>query len=139
LSESDAPLAYLGELREETMRRAWGDIRPEDRRRIVTAATIFGRQFEEQSATTSGEDPQRLLMSLMNAVVREFAKHENLPEDEAANFLSEVPTRDYILEFDEVLETHKNGGSGKTLDELLDEAVESRREKAIWSGHWSSG
>lgn len=138
MSESDAA-TYLGELRAATMRRAWGDERPEYRRRIIAAAIVFGRQFEEQSATAGGEDPQRLLMSLMNAVVREFAELEKLPGDEAANFLGEIPTRDYILEFDEVLEIYQNGESGKTLDKLLDEAVESRQEKAIWSGHWSSG
>ncbi len=121
------------------MRRAWGDRRPDDRRRIVVAAMIFGRQFEDQSGAASGEDPQRFLMSLMNTVVREFAEREDLPAEEAANFLSEVPTRDYILEFDEVLETYEDGAAGKTLDEFLDEAVESRQEKAIWSGHWSSG
>ncbi|HET7271431.1 MAG TPA: hypothetical protein VFI90_10145 [Rubrobacter sp.] len=54
-----------------------------------------------------------------------------LDENEAANFLSEVDTRDHVLEFDEVLDAYK--GSGRALDELLQDAVDSRRERAARS------
>lgn len=52
---------------EETMLLAWGeDASVEDRRRIVLAATIFGRQFEERAAeppSGSGEaELRRFLM-----------------------------------------------------------------------------
>jgi hypothetical protein len=115
---------------------AWGEgVSARDRRRIVLAALIFGRQFEERTAerrTESDEDGlRRFLMGLMNGVVEEFARREGLDRDEAAEFLGEVGTRDYVLEFDEVLDAYEE--SGRTLDELLREAVEGRRERAIRS------
>jgi (2Fe-2S) ferredoxin len=126
--------AYLNDLREETMRLAWGgEASSEDRRRIVSAAIIFGRQFEERVSERpvgAGEDEtRRLLMDLMNRVVREFAAHEGLGTDEAAGFLGEVGTRDRVLEFSEVLDAHTE--SGRPLDDLLREAVEERRERAF--------
>ncbi len=52
----DRAPAYLHQLREETMGRAWGeDASPEDRRRIVLAATILGSQLEERLAQRSPE------------------------------------------------------------------------------------
>jgi hypothetical protein len=54
-------------------------------------------------------------------------------------FLSEVSIRDYVLEFNEVLDAYAEDDSGRTLDEILREAVDSRREKAIRARHWSSG
>jgi hypothetical protein len=126
---------YLAELSEETMLLAWGEnASVEDRRRIVLAATIFGRQFEERAAersSGSGEaELRRFLMGLMNGVVEEFARSEGLDRDEAAEFLGEVGTRDHVLEFDEVIDAYEGEKTGRTLDELLREAVESRREKA---------
>ncbi len=117
------------------MLRAWGEnASAEDRRRIVLAALIFGRQFEERVAEYPagvGEaDLQRFLMGLMNGVVEEFARREGQDRDEAAEFLGEVGTRDHVLEFNEVLDAHSGDEAGRTLDELLREAVESRREKA---------
>ncbi len=140
----DEASAYLNQLREETMSRAWGeDVSPEDRRRIVVAATVFGNQLEERLAQRSSEvgeeELQRFLMALMDGVVEEFAAREGMDKSEAANFLSEVSTRDYVLEFDEVLDAYTEDDSGRTLDEILHEAVDSRRERAIWSKHWSSG
>jgi (2Fe-2S) ferredoxin len=140
----DLAPAYLNQLREETMTRAWGeDVSSEDRRRIVVAATIFGRQLEERLAQRSpevgGEELQRFLMALMDGVVEEFAEHEGMDKSEAVAFLSEVSTRDYVLEFNEVLDAYAQDDSGRTLDEILREAVDSRREKAIWARHWSSG
>jgi hypothetical protein len=136
--DREQALAYLEDLREETMRLAWGeDASAEDRRRIVVAAMIFGRQFEERVTRRSpelGEDElQRLLMDLMNGVVAEFARGEGLDENEAARFLSEVGTRDHVLEFNEVLDAYAGGESGRTLDELLQDAVNSRRERAVRS------
>jgi hypothetical protein len=134
--EREQARAYLEELREETMRLAWGDdASAEYRRRIIVAAMIFGRQFEERVTGRSEEADegglQRLLMDLMNGVVAEFARREGLDENEAARFLSEVGTRDHVLEFDEVLDAYEE--SGRTLDELLQDAVNSRRERAIRS------
>ena len=131
---TDGATEYLNELREETMRLAWGEeASPEDRRRIVSAAIIFGRQFEERvserPAVVGEDEARRLLMDLMNRVVREFAKQEGLATDEAAAFLGEVGTRDRVLEFSEVLDAHAE--SGRALDELLREAVEERRERAF--------
>jgi hypothetical protein len=128
----------LHELREETMRLAWGeDASAEYRRRIVVAAMIFGRQFEERVTGRSAEpvedELQRLLMDLMNSVVAEFARCEGLDENEAAGFLSEVGTRDNVLEFDEVLDAYAGGESGRTLDKLLQDAVKGRKERAIRS------
>lgn len=130
-------LGYLAELREETMLLAWGeDLSAEDRRRIVLAAMIFGRQFDarvaERPAGSDEDELRRFLMSLMNGVVEEFARCEGLERDEAAEFLGEVGTRDHVLEFNEVLDAYEEDEeTGRTLDELLREAVESRREKAI--------
>ena len=140
----DPATAYLSQLREETMNRAWGeDVSPEDRRRIVVAATVFGRQLEERLAQRPSEvgeeELQRFLLALMDGVVGEFAEREGMDKSEAANFLSEVSTRDYVLEFNEVLDAYAEDDSGRTLDEILSEAVDSRREKAIWARHWSSG
>jgi hypothetical protein len=135
--DREVVLGYLAELREETMLRAWGeDVSAEDRRRIVLAATIFGRQFDERVAERpAGSDEaelRRFLMGLMNGVVEEFARREGLDRDEAAEFLGEVGTRDHVLEFNEVLDAYEEEEeTGRTLDELLREAVESRREKAI--------
>jgi hypothetical protein len=131
----DPAPGYLAELSEETMLLAWGeDASFEDRRRIVLAATIFVRQFDERASehfSGSGEaELRRFLMGLMNDVVEEFARREGLDRDEAAEFLGEVGTRDHVLEFDEVLEAYEGEETGRTLDELLREAVESRREKA---------
>lgn len=132
-AEGPAPL-YLRQLSEEAMRAAWGEeASEEDRRRIVAAAIIFGRQFEERVAgRDAGEDEaRRLLMDLMNGVIREFAANEDMTVDEAAEFLGEVGTRDRVLEFSEVLDAHE--GSGRPLDDLLREAVEDRRERAFRS------
>ena len=125
----------MGELEEETMLRAWGEeATAEDRRRIVLAAIVFGRQFEERAAErppeTDENGARRFLMDLMNRVVREFARLEGMGAGEAAEFLGEVGTRDHVLEFDEVLEAYEGEETGRTLDELLREAVESRRVKA---------
>ena len=114
---------------------SWGeDASFEDRRRIVLAATIFGRQFDERASehfSGSGEaELRRFLMGLMNDVLEEFARREGLNGDEAAEFLGEVGTRDHVLEFNEVLDAYEGEETGRTLDELLREAVESRREKA---------
>ncbi len=133
-AEDDRVLAYLGQLGEETMRAAWGgEASAVDRRRIVAAATIFGRQFEERaSGGPVGEDEaRRLLMDLMNAVIREFAAREGMTVDEAAEFLGEVGVRDRVLEFSEVLDAHE--ASGEPLDDLLRQAVEDRRDKAFRS------
>jgi len=79
-------LAYLKELDIETMNLAWGpDKTPEDRRRIVLAATIFGRQFEERMCEGPPENLeerefQRFLMALMNAVISEFAEREGIDQ-----------------------------------------------------------
>ncbi len=117
---------------------AWGEgISTEDRRRIVLAALIFGRQFDERVAehpSVSDEDElRRFLMGLMNGVVDEFARREGLDRDEAAEFLGEVGTRDHVLEFNEVLDAYAGNEPGLTLDGLLREAVEGRRERAIRS------
>ena len=119
------------------MVRAWGEeASGEDRRRIVLAAIVFGRQFEERAAerpVEAGEESaRRLLMDLMNRVVREFARQEGMEVGEAAEFLGEVGTRDRVLEISEVLDAHE--GSGRPLDELLIEAVDLRRERAFRAG-----
>lgn len=142
--EAGSALAYLEELDDESMTLAWGpDKTPEERRRIVLAAMIFGRQFEERMGERPPENLderefQRFLMGLMNAVVSEFAEHEGLGLASAAAFLGDIQTRDYILEFNEVLEEFAKDPE-KPLSEHLRSAVESRQERAIRSRHWSSG
>jgi hypothetical protein len=142
--EADPALAYLRELDGETMVLAWGtDKTPEDRRRIVLAATIFGRQFEDRMRERPPEsleekDFQRFLMGLMNAVISEFAEREGLDAASASAILGEVSTRDYVLELNEVLEEFANNPE-TPLDEHLKTAVESRQDRAKWSHHWSSG
>lgn len=141
-NENEPAFGIVDKLSEETMRLAWGEDRSREyRRRVVLAAIVFGEKFERritESPPASGEsETQRFLMPLMNDVIREFAAREKLEEAEAADFLGKVETRDYILEFNEVLDAAN--GSGRTLDDLLREAVESRRERAVWSRHWSSG
>ena len=142
--DPDPALAYLGELDEETMTLAWGPGRsPEDRRRIVAAALIFGRQFEKRMEARPPEsleekDFRRFLMGLMNAVISEFAEREGLSQAEAAKFLGDVATRDHVLELNEVLEASAEEPD-KPLDEHLRAAVEGRGEKARWADHWSSG
>lgn len=137
-------LAYLEELDDETMSLAWGpDKTSEDRRRIVLAATIFGRQFEEQMIEHPPENLeekefQRFLMALMNEVISQFADHEGMDQASAATFLGDIVTRDYVLEFNEVLEEFAND-PGKPLDEHLRTAIENREERARWADHWSSG
>jgi hypothetical protein len=135
----DAAVAYLGQLREGTMRRAWGEGIPvEDRRRIVSAALIFGHQFDEslqdRPAVPDEGEARRLLMDLMNRVVRRFAAQEGMGLGEAAEFLGEVGRRDRVLEFSEVLDAHRE--SGRPLDGLLQEAVDDRRNKALRAGLW---
>ncbi|MBA3473583.1 MAG: hypothetical protein ACR2JR_02210 [Rubrobacteraceae bacterium] len=142
--EADPALAYLEELNEETMSLAWGaDKTPEDRRLIVLAATIFGRQFEERMRERPPENLeerefQRFLMALMNAVISEFAEREGIDEASAAAFLGDVAIRDYVLELNEVLEEFANEPE-RSLNEHLKAAVENREEHARWADHWSSG
>lgn len=142
--EADPALAYLEELDEKTMSLAWGpDNTPEDRRRIVLAATIFGRKFEERMrerppANLEEKEFQRFLMGLMNAVIWEFAEHESMDHASAAAFLSDVNIRDYVLEFNEVLEEFADEPE-KSLNEHLEAAVGNREEHARWADHWSSG
>ena len=142
--EADPALAYLEELDEETMSLAWGpDKTPEDRRRIMLAATIFGRQFEERMRERPPENLeerefQRFLMALMNAVISEFAERERIDQASAAAFLGNLNTRDYVLELNEVLEEFANGPE-RPLNEHLKAAVENREEHARWADHWSSG
>jgi hypothetical protein len=133
--ELDPTFGYLAELAEETMLLAWGeDASTEDRRRIVLAAMIFSRQFEKRAAERPSEtgeaELRRFLMDLMKGVVEEFARREGLNRDETAAFLGEVGTRDQVLEFNEVLGAYEGEETGRALDELLREAVESRRENA---------
>jgi hypothetical protein len=140
----DPALYYLGQLGEETVRHAWGEGRtPEERRRIVSAALIFGRQFErrvrESPPSLEEQDRQRFLMDLMRGVIEEFSEREGVEMSEATAFLSDVPTRDRVLELNEVLEEHAADDSGRSLDDLLRRAVEDRRERAVWAQHWSSG
>ena len=142
--EEDPALAYLEELDEETMSLAWGqDKTPEDRRRIILAAMIIGRQFEERMRERPPENLeerefQRFLMALMNAVISEFAERERIDQASAAAFLGNLSTRDYVLELNEVLEEFANEPD-RPLNEHLKAAVESREAHARWSDHWSSG
>ena len=151
MAEREDALArfYLGELSEETMVRAWGErMTSEDRRRVVLAAIIFGRQFDErfseQPSVPDERETQRLLMALINGVIKEFAEREDLDLSEATEFLGDVETRDYVLEFNEVLDTYHaaetdGSESGYSLNELFERAIDDRRERAVWSQHWSSG
>ena len=133
--EADPALAYLGELDDETTSAAWGtDKTPEDRRRIVLAAVIFGRQFEGRMRehppdSLEEKDFQRFLMGLMNAVISDFAEREGLDAASASAILGEVSTRDYVLELNEVLEEFANNPE-TPLDEHLKTAVESRQVRA---------
>ena len=116
---------------------AWGEeATVEDRRRIVLAAVVFGSQYEERAperpAVADEAGARRFLMDLMNGVVREFARLEGMGVGEAAEFLGEVGTRDRVLEFSEVLDAHE--ASNGTLDGLLREAVDLRRERAFRAG-----
>ena len=134
---------HLSEIGEETLRRAWGENKTfEYRRRVVSAAIIFGRQLDarmsENPPETDEAGLQRFLMALMNSAISEFARNEGLDEGEAAEFLGDVETRDHVLELNEVLEERHNN-PGRPLDGLLNEAVDKRRDKAIWADHWSSG
>ena len=135
---------YLGMLDEETMNLAWGpDRSPEDRRRIVDAAVVFGRMFDERMveappASLEEKDFQRFLMGLMSAVIAEFAKQEGISEDESGAFLGDMRNRDHVLEFNEVLESAAQDPD-VTLNEHLKAAVEARQDKAIWSRHFRSG
>ena len=134
----------LRRLDEETMLLAWGPGRDaEDRRRIVAAALVFERKFEERMA----EDPLesldearfgRFLMGLMNAAIAEFAASEGLGSEEAAVFMSDLETRDLIFEFCDTLD----GAAEEpdvSLDDHLRSAVAARQEKAVWSRHWLGG
>lgn len=142
--QADPALAYLQQLDDETMSLAWGaDKTPEDRRRIVLAATIFGRKFEERMRERPPESLeerhfQRFLMGLMNAVISEFGEREDLDSASASAFLGEVSIRDYVLELNEVLEEFSDNPE-KPLNEHLKTAVESRQDRAIWSDHFRSG
>ncbi len=142
--ESDPALAYLEELDDDTISLAWGpDKTPEDRRRIVLAATIFGRQFEEwmnehPPENLEEKEFQRFLMALMNAVISEFAEREGMDQASAGSFLGDIGTRDYVLEFNEVLEEFADNPE-KPLDEHFRTIIENREERARWADHWSSG
>lgn len=125
------------------MKEAWGDMGQEERRLIVIAAIIFGEEFDHQLSTrppgsSDHKEAQRMLMDVINASIDEFARRENLNRAEATEFLSEVETRDLVLEFNEVLEARETNPE-RTLDDLLSEAVGSRLDKARWADHWSSG
>ncbi len=135
---------YLGMLDEETMRLAWGpDRSPEDRRRLVDAAVIFGRMFDERMVETppaslEEKDFQRFLMGLMNAVIAEFAAREGTSEAEAGAFLGEIRNRDHVLELNEVLEAFAEDPD-TPLNEHLKATVEGRQDKAVWARHFRSG
>ncbi len=135
---------YLGMLDEEMMNLAWGpDRSPEDRRRIVDAAVIFGRIFDERMAeappaSLEEKDFQRFLMGLMNAVIAEFAAQEGIGEAESGEFLGDIRNRDHVLEFNEVLEASAQDPD-TSLKEHLRAAVEGRQDKAIWARHFRSG
>lgn len=135
---------YLGMLDEETMNLAWGSDRsPEDRRRIVDAAVIFGRMFDERMvaappASLEEKDFQRFLMGLMNAVIAEFAEREGMSEAESGAFLGDIRNRDHVLELNEVLEAFAQDPD-TPLNEHLRAAVEGRQDKAVWARHFRSG
>ena len=140
----DPALAYLGRLDEETMALAWGSDRSfDDRRRVVAAAVIFGRKFEERMANSPPESLddahfQRFLMGLMNAAIDEFAAVEGLDPAAAAAYLGDVGTRDLIFEFSDVLDRFAEEPE-TSLDRHLRAAVEDRQVKAVWSHHWRGG
>ncbi|WP_119065829.1 hypothetical protein [Rubrobacter indicoceani] len=135
---------YVVLLSEETMRRAWKDVPHNDRRRIALGAVLFGAKLDE---TLAEEDPklvyeqdvQRFLMRLMNGVIQDFADAENLSTQEAGAFLGDVDNRDRIFEFNEVIDAFEAGETDVSLDELLLAAVRDRRDRALWSDHWTSG
>lgn len=135
---------YLGMLDEETMNLAWGpDRSPEDRRRILDAAVIFGRMFDERvvaapPASLEEKDFQRFLMGLMNAVIAEFAAREGISEAESGTFLGDIRNRDHVLELNEVLEAFAQEPD-TPLNEHLRTAVEGRQDKAVWARHFRSG
>ena len=142
MQDRELALAHLEQLQEETMAAAWGSRSTrEERRKIVQAAIIFGRKLEERLSERSEElhpdEAQRFLMSLINGVIAEFASQEEMDRDEATNFLSDVGTRDLVLEFNEVLEAREQ--TELSLDEQLRQTVESRQERAIWADHFRSG
>ncbi len=143
-SADDLALEYLRRLDEETMTLAWGPGKTfEDRRRIVAAALIFSRKFEERMARNPPEslddaDFGRFLMGLMNAAISEFAASEGLDPADATAFLGEVETRDLIFELSDVLDRAIEDPE-TPLNEHLRNAVEDRQHKAIWSRHWSGG
>jgi hypothetical protein len=140
----DLALVYLGRLDEETKALAWGSDRSfEDRRRVVAAAVIFGRKFEERMATSPPESLddahfQRFLMGLMNAAIDEFAAAEGLDPAAAAAFLGDVGTRDLIFEFSDVLDRFAEEPE-TSLNDHLRAAVEDRQDRAVWSHHWRGG
>lgn len=141
-TDRERALGYLRLLNEDTMVAAWGAHRePGERRRIAQAAVILGRKLEEKLAQRQDElrpdEAQRFLMALINATVTEFASQENLDSDAATEFLSDVGTRDLVLEFNEALEASEE--TGLALDDQLRRIVEDREDRAIWSDHWSSG
>lgn len=135
---------HLGMLDEETMSLAWGpDRSPEDRRRVVDAAVIFGRMFDQRMveappASLEEKDFQRFLMALMNAVIAEFAQKEGMSEADAGAFLGEIRNRDHVLELNEVLEAFAEAPE-TPLNEHLRAAVEARQDKAVWARHFRSG
>lgn len=77
-------------------------------------------------------------MALMSAAMDEFARRENVSKDEATSFLSEVGTRDRVLELNEVLGVRAEEPE-RSLDDLLSEAVDARRDKTVWARHFKSG
>lgn len=135
---------YLSQLSEETMRRAWKGLSGDDRRRIAVGAILFGERLDEtllegDPKLVYEQDVQRLLMRLMNAVISSFSEAENLSAEEAGNFLGDVDNRDRIFEFNEVIEDFESSETSDSLDGLLVKAVGSRKERALWSDHWTSG
>lgn len=143
-SAADPALEYLCQLDEETMTLAWGpDKTFEDRRRIVSAAVIFGQKFEERMAQDPPEslndaDFGRFMMGLMNAAIAGFAEKEDLDPADATAFLSDVGKRDLIFELSDVLDRFAEDPD-TPLNEHLRTAVQDRQQKAVWSRHWTGG
>lgn len=143
-SAGSPALECLSRLDEKTMTLAWGpDKTLEDRRRIVAAALIFGRKFDERISENPPESLDdagfgRFLMGLMNAAIAEFAASEDLGPTEAAAFLSDVGTRDLIFELSEVFDRAAEDPD-TPLNEHLRAAVADREQKAVWSRHWTGG